>query len=65
MSADNVTLLTFLAAQHAAVRRAAAAPDISCLPGPQQQTGRSGTQRSTDGTDRRTNRWTDRHHTIT
>ena len=22
-------------------------------------------QRSTDGTDRRTNRWTDRHHTVT
>ena len=49
-SADNVTLLAF-----AAVRRAAATSiDISCPPGPQQQTRRTLVQRSIDGTDRRT-----------
>ena len=49
-SADNVTLLAF-----AAVRRAAATSiDISCPPGPQQQTRRTLVQRPIDGTDRRT-----------
>jgi len=49
-SADNVTLFAF-----AAVRRAAATSiDISCPPGPQQQTRRTLVQRSIDGTDRRT-----------
>ena len=54
-SADKVALLA-----SAAGRRAAAAPggdrsiDVFCPPGAQQQTRRTGMQRSIDGTDRQT-----------
>ena len=56
-SADNVTLLALLLnAVLQCTRRPPLSIDISCPPGPQQQTRRTLLQRSTDGT----NRWTDR-----
>jgi len=58
-SADNVTLLTFADERRVAVRRAPLPIDISCPPGPQQQTRHSGMQLSINGTDRQTDRHTD------
>jgi len=56
-----VTLLAFAAELRAAVRQPPLSIDISCPPGPQQQTRRNGMQASTDGTDKRT----DGHLTVT
>jgi len=57
-SADNVTLLTFADERRVAVRRAPLSIDISCPPGPQQQTRHSGMQLSINGTDRQTDKQT-------
>jgi len=57
-SADNVTLLAFAAERCAAAalggRYTTLSIDISCLPGPQQQTRRSGMHPSVDRWDRQT-----------